>query len=141
MVLVVPATNRRENCFVCTNSARSATFRKWVGPQSSYVSRSTSRHSPILVGFYNTIGKVGRKMWPGKPCKKSTGAGLATRESILVRGFDSTPFRPIWCPGGSIFSIWGCSPGSLLFSILYPYSPGVAVLGCVLIFVPLCRPG
>ena len=40
---------------------------------------------------------------------------------------------------GAIFLFWRCPPGSPLFSLLYPYSPGVAVLCCVLIFVPLCR--
>ena len=37
MILVVPATNRREIEIFHTNSARSATFRKRVGPQLAYV--------------------------------------------------------------------------------------------------------
>ena len=107
------ATNRHEIEIFRTNSARSATFRKRVGPQLAYVSRSASRHSPVFVVFCDTIGKVGREMWPGKPSKKSPRAGVAMRVSVSVRGFDSTPFRPISGPGGSIrthFPIFGVPP-------------------------------
>ena len=136
MILVVPATNRREIEIFRTNSARSATFRKRVGPQLVYVSRSTSRHFPISVVPDHKIHKVGKKMWPGKVSKKSPGAGVALRGSVLVRGFDSSPFRPIWRPGGSVrdhFPICGVSPWVPIIS-LFPRC-GCAVLCCVLYFV------
>ena len=138
MVLVVPATNRREICFVRTNSARSATFRKRVGPQLAYVSRSTSRHFPILVVFCYKIGKVGREMWPGKPSKKSPGAGVAMRGSVSVRGFDSSPFRPIWGPGGSIqdhFPILGVSPW---VPIIFPIISLFPRCGCAVLCTYFC---
>ena len=101
VVLVVPATNRREIEIFRTNSARSATFWKRVGPGLAYVSRSTSRHFPILVVPGHNIYKVGGEMWAGKVSKKSPRAGVAMRGSVLAREFDSSPFRPGWCPGGS----------------------------------------
>ena len=133
MILVVPATNRREIEIFRTNSARSATFWKRVGPQLAYVSRSASRHSPIVVVFCHKIGKVGREMWPGKPSKKSPGAGMAMRGSILVRGFDSSLFRPISGPGGSIrdhFPILGVSPWVPIIFLIISLFPrcGCAVL-------------
>ena len=130
-IFVVPATNLREIEIFRTNSARSATFRKRVGPQLAYVSRSASRHSPIVIVFCYTIGKVGREMWPGKPSKKSPRAGVAMRGSVSVRGFDSSPFRLLSGPVGSArghFSIFLGTPIISLLSLLYPYSPGVAVL-------------
>ena len=133
MILVVPATNRREIEIFRTNSARSATFRKRVGPQLAYVSRSASRHSPILVVFCHKFGNVGKEMWPGKPSKKSPGAGVAMRGSVLVRGFDSSPFRPIWGPWGSVrahFPICGVSPWVPIISPIISLFPrcGCAVL-------------
>ena len=74
-------------------------------------------------------------MWPGKHSKKSSGAGMAMRGSVLVRGFDSTSFQPISGPGEggrvdlALFSYFGGVPlGPHYFFLLYPYSPGVAVL-------------
>ena len=138
LVLVVLATNRREICFVRTNSARSTTFRRRVGPQLAYVSRSTSRHFPILVVPDHKIHKVRGKMWPGKVSKKSPGAGVAMRGSVLVRGFDSTPFRPISGSGRSIrhhFPILGLPPWvPIIFPIisLFPRC-GCAVFFCLIL--------
>ena len=83
MVLVVPATNQRENCFVRTNSARSTTFRRRVGPQLAYVSRSTSRHFPILVGFDTEVCQLGCAMCHDGLSEGSPGAGVAWRGSVL----------------------------------------------------------
>ena len=74
------------------------------------------RHPGILelLSYFATklikIGTVGKEMWPGKPSKKSPGAGVAMRESVSVRGFDSRPYRPVSGPEGSIrhhFPIFG----------------------------------
>ena len=64
--------------------------------------------------------------------------GIRIGQGIRFQPF-STDFGPWGGRFGTIFLFWGCPPGSPLFSLLYPYSPGVAVLCCVLIFVPLCR--
>ena len=44
MVLVLPATNRRDNQSFRIYSASPTTFLEWICPQLAYVSRSTSRH-------------------------------------------------------------------------------------------------
>ena len=141
MVLVVPATNRREICFVRTNSARSTTFRRRVGPQLAYVSRSTSRHFPILVVPGRTWPQHLRswgEMWAGKVSKKSPGAGVAMRGSVSVRGFDSTPFRPISGPGGSIrthFPILGVPPW---VPIIFPIISLFPRCGCAVLCTYFC---
>ena len=126
MVLVVTATNRREMEIFHTNSVRSETFRKRVGPQLAYVSRSTSQHSRILTGFYHEIGKLGQEMWPDRPSKESPGAGVAMSGSVSVRGFDSSPFQPISGPGGSVrdnFPIFGVSHYPPYLSDYFPIPP------------------
>ena len=66
-------------------------------------------------------------MWAGKVSKKSPGAGVAMRGSVSVRGFDSSPFRPIWGPAGSIrthFPILGVSPWArIIFHIISLFPP------------------
>ena len=55
----------------------------------------------------------------------------ALRGSVLVRGFDSRPFPHVWGPGGSVrghFDIFREPTIIFIFSLLYPYSAGVAVL-------------
>ena len=94
----------------------------------AYVSRSTSQHSPILIGFYHEIGKLGREMWPDRPSKESPGAGVAMSGSVSVRGFDSSPFQLISGPGGSVRGyspIFRGIPLSPRFFLLFAYSPGV----------------
>ena len=85
--------------------------------------------------------QLGSAIWPDVIFERSRGAGVDMRRDVSARGFDCTSFQPICGSGGSIrdhFPIWGCPPGPALFSLLYLYPPGVAVLCCVLIFVPLC---
>ena len=123
MVLVVAATNRREICFVRTNSARSTTFRRRVGPQLAYASRSTSQHFPMPAVFSLRNCNFGGEMWPDRPSKESLEAGVAMRGSVLVRGFDSSPFQPIWRPGGVgsvLFSFSGGPPHDFSYYIPIP---------------------
>ena len=87
MIFVAEAKYRRDIEIFHTNSARSETFLEWLDLQLAYVSRSISRHFPDLVGFQSKISKVGVEMWPDEPCKKSPGAGVAMRGSVLARGF------------------------------------------------------
>ena len=108
----------------------------------AYVSRSTSQHFPFLVlpdhKIYKVGGKCGLAMFP------RSRLGLGWQCEDPYRSGDSIPpllglFGALGDPFGTIFLFWGCPPGSPLFVLLYPYSPGVAVLCCVLIFVPLCK--
>ena len=102
MILVLPATNRREIEIFRTNSASCTTFLEWVGPQLVYVSRSTSRHSSIFIVFCHKIGQVGDEIWPDGPSQESPGLGVAMRRFPSARGFDFGPYRPIWSHGASV---------------------------------------
>ena len=99
MVLVVPATNRREICFVRTNSARSTTFRRRAGPQLAYVSRSTSQHFPICVVPDHKIYKVGENVgWQGF---QEVARGWGGNEGIRIgQGILFQPFSAYFGPWG-----------------------------------------
>ena len=129
MMLVVPATNRPDICFVRTNSVRSATFQRRVGPQLTYVSRSTSRHSPILVGYDYKIGKVeGNVAWQALP---GVAGGWGGNEVMRIgQGIRFQPFPAYLGPWGGRFG-----PISLFVGVplLCPYLPIISLFprfGC-----------
>ena len=72
-------------------------------------------------------------------------AGVAMRGFVLVRGFDSSPFRPILGPGGSIrthFTILGVSHlGPHYFLYYIPISPVWLCCAVYLFLSPRGRPG
>ena len=126
MVLVVPATNRREICFVCTNSARSTTFWRRVGSQLAYVSRSTSRHFPILLYLATKFTKLGGHVgWQGF---QEVPRGWGGNEGIRIgQGIRFQPFSAYLGPWGvhsAPFSYFGGVPlGPHYFPYYIPIPP------------------
>ena len=63
---------------------------------------------------------------------------VAMRGSVLVRGFDSNPFRPIWCPGGrfrAIFRFLRCPPW---VPIIVPILSLFPCCGCAVLCTLFC---
>ena len=92
--------------------------------------------SYLTTQFTKLGGNVG---WQGF---QEVARGWGGNEGIRIgQGIRFHPFSAYFGPWGvdsDPFSYFGVSPLGPHYFLLYPYSPGVAVLCCVLIFVPLC---